>query len=409
MRRWVILVAVVLVAVVLVAVLAMGCAFTKVVIKEKVEEGDRIISLTEEEIEGFNEKFKPLILDRQDNVTVNIYSYFFTSFYDRPEDINIAQFLRHFQLGEEVTDEIEFEMLKADKGMPFNKDMTLADAQDRHVPIHKFPSDTINQVLQKYTGITLGDLSGEGVDNLVYLEDYDAYYNFTSDFAAGTFYCTHGERQGDIIRLYNERDDVRVTLTLKEYKDDLLFISHQRIEKEAEQIIEGDGIEGTENEISKEDMLKYIEEEIYIPGDAKKYLNKRELVGPNLLISDELRKIYDEYKETYNDGLLVDLQPIDLLRLYNKATEEENYETKINLLIIPEEISRDDFLREIENDQITRENESELLEKYKQFNGKVIEIIVNDGKAYVVIQGDGFWRFERNESRVWKLGWLSRQ
>jgi hypothetical protein len=50
-----------------------------------------------------------------------------------------------------------------------------------------------------------------------------------------------------------------------------------------------------------------------------------------------------------------------------------------------------------------------LLEKYRNFDGKVIEITVNENKAYVIIQGDGFWRFEKTENGVWKFGWLSRQ
>ena len=53
--------------------------------------------------------------------------------------------------------------------------MTLEYVRDRHVPIHKFTSDTINKVLQKYANITLDDLNGIGKD-LIYLNEYDAYY-----------------------------------------------------------------------------------------------------------------------------------------------------------------------------------------------------------------------------------------
>ena len=66
------------------------------------------------------------------------------------------------------------------------------------VPTHKITAKSVNEFLLKYTGITLDDLSGVGAEDVIYLAEYDSYYNFTSDFAAGTFNCTHGEREGDV-------------------------------------------------------------------------------------------------------------------------------------------------------------------------------------------------------------------
>lgn len=164
-----------------------------------------------------------------------------------------------------------------------------------------------------------------------------------------------------------------------------------------------------DNAITQKDSIKENEEDIYIPEDVKEYLQKKELNDPGLLINDELQPIYDKYKETFDDELLKGLQPIDILRLYNKAVEEDNLEVETNLIILPPEIKREDFLKEIQNDEVSKQNEKILLEKYRKFNGKVFEIIVNVNKAYVVIQGDGVWRFEKTKDGVWKFGWLSRQ
>lgn len=205
-----------LVAVTLIAAVAVGCTFTEA----KIEKSE-IIPLTAEEIEQYNKIFEPLIIDVQGNTVVNPRSHFLTSYYDRPEDINLAECLRYFPAENDVTDEAEFMALKEAANWPFGADMTM---ERMPVPVHKFSAGTVNGVLLKNMGITLDDLSGVGMDELIYLESYDAYYNFTSDFAAGSFVCTSGETQGDIIRLYSER----TTLTLKKHGDSFLFVSHQR-------------------------------------------------------------------------------------------------------------------------------------------------------------------------------------
>jgi len=206
-----------LIAVLLIAAVAVGCTFTGA-----KDNKNKIVPLTEKEVQRYNKIFEPLIFDEQGNDSPNPLSHFFTSYYDKPEDIDLPNFLRYFPPDEDVTDETEFKALKEAKNWPFGDDIAL---KRMPVPIHKFSAKTVNEALQKNMGITLDDLSGVGTKDLIYIKEYDAYYNFTSDFAAGIFYCTHGETQGDIVRLFNEF----VTLTLKKQGDDYLFISHQRI------------------------------------------------------------------------------------------------------------------------------------------------------------------------------------
>ena len=202
------------IAVVLVAAVAVGCTFTGA-----KSEDSQIVTLSADEVEEYNKTFESLLFDEQGNRSVNPLSYFLTSFYDRPADINLAEFLRYFP-SEAVTGEAEFEALKAAGNWPFGADMTFVGMP---VPIHRIPADTVNEALKKCMGITLGDLSGVGADELIYLKAYDAYYNFTSDFGAGNFVCTSGEREGDIIRLYGDT----VTLTLKLQSDGFWIVSHQ--------------------------------------------------------------------------------------------------------------------------------------------------------------------------------------
>lgn len=203
------------VAILLVAAVAVGCTITGA----KNVKSD-IVSLTADEVEEYNKAFQPLLPDEQGNPSINPLSHFFTSYYDRPEDINLADFLRYFSPQKRVTDEAEFEALKAAESWPFVADVTM---DGMPVPIHKFSAETVNEALEKHMGITLDDLNGVGMDDLIYLKEYDAYYNFTSDFAAGFFVCTRGEIHGDIVRLYGGT----AKLTLKNQDDGYLIISHQ--------------------------------------------------------------------------------------------------------------------------------------------------------------------------------------
>ncbi len=184
------------------------------------EENINIIPLTDIEIESFNESFKPILVDEQGIGYVNPISNFFTSYYDKPEDINLAEFLSYFTPDRDVQDGDEFDALKNEKNWPFGTDRGF---KSMPVPIHAFHVETINKELQKYMGITLDDINDIGTENLIFLEEYNAYYNFTSDFAAGVFQCTRGETEGNIVRLFSES----VTLTLRKHDDDYLILSHQ--------------------------------------------------------------------------------------------------------------------------------------------------------------------------------------
>jgi len=204
-----------LMALVLLMICAAGCTPTN-----REDDESQIVPLTAEELEHYKEIFEPTSTDEQGNLTINPLNHFFSSYYDKPEDINLAEFLRYYPIEEFVSDEAEFEALKNAENWPFGKDIT---RQEMPAPIHKFPADMVDEVLKQHMGIGLEDLSGVGMDELVYLEEYDAFYNFTSDAGFATFIPVSGEKEGDIVRLYSDN----AVLTLKIQDDGFLFVSHQ--------------------------------------------------------------------------------------------------------------------------------------------------------------------------------------
>lgn len=189
-------------------------------------DGTQGTALTADQIAQANAAFAETVTDAQGNDSVNPITCFFTSFYDKPQDINIDDFLRYFPYSENVSDGAEFAALKKLGNWPFDKDVAFADMP---VPISKYKAADIDKVLSEYAGITLGELGGAGLDQVCYLKEYDAYYNFTSDFGPGIFVCLRGEIDGDTVRLYGEAGGGGgAVLTLQKKDGRYLIVSYQQ-------------------------------------------------------------------------------------------------------------------------------------------------------------------------------------
>ena len=194
---------------------------------EKYKPDEEVVPLTQEQIEKANAALAPLIPNAEGDLDVNPVCCFFTSWYDKPEDLNFADFLRYLPGSVSVTDEKEFNALKKLDNWRFGQDATLGNMP---VPTHKYRSEVVDQVLWEYAGISLAALSGFGFDDVLYLEEYDAYYNFTSDFGLGMFNCTRGEIAGNFVRLYSDNGDGSVALlTLRNWEGKYYVVSHQLI------------------------------------------------------------------------------------------------------------------------------------------------------------------------------------
>ena len=108
---------------------------------------------------------------------------------------------------------------------PFNR---VARMEDMPVPIHRHTVSSINEVLTRWGGITTNDLDTAGV---CYLEEYDAYYTFTSDFNMFYFIAESGEQVGNYVYLRKsvENGNIAVlTLRLMPGTDEWQIVSHWR-------------------------------------------------------------------------------------------------------------------------------------------------------------------------------------
>lgn len=206
------------------AMLLSGCGQAE---KPPETEDNGPISLTAEEIEQVNEAFAATYTVDHATYATQI-SCFFTSYYERPEDINFREFMYLFSPEEILPDDSEeLQALSRLEDWPFGA----FEPDFLPVPIHKFSRADVDAALEKYMGITTADLThvNDNGPTLLYLEEYDAYYNFTSDFGPGIFRCVSGRRDGDRVILTGSRAE----LTLEQQADgSWYFVSHLPLEAE---------------------------------------------------------------------------------------------------------------------------------------------------------------------------------
>ena len=168
--------------------------------------------LTEAEIRQANEAF--FWMD-QNTGGVSEISCFFMSHYDNPKQIDLEAFLRYCPGSVDLTrdDAAEFQKVLRTAGVK-NPD-AFPTPEDYFVPTHKYMAEDISAILLQYSGITVEDIVNR--ENVVYLEEYDAFYNFTSDAGPGIFVCIGGEKTGDRIRFWSAEKDngLRDVLTVE--------------------------------------------------------------------------------------------------------------------------------------------------------------------------------------------------
>ena len=160
-------------------------------------------SLREEELAQFNEIYAAQATS-SDFLPV---SAFFTSLYDDATELEFAEFLRYYPADGALdsTDDAEFEALSKLPGFPWKAEdfgLETLTVNDLPTPTHRILRSSVDETLQKYAGITTADL--KNTEGVFYLPEYDAYYNFTSDFGPGVFVCVGGKRDGDVVRLWSD-------------------------------------------------------------------------------------------------------------------------------------------------------------------------------------------------------------
>ena len=179
--------AVVIVA--LVTAVAVGCTFTGA--NQPTEEPNTTpVPLTEEELSFFQENYFS---------GTSITNQFLTSLYTSPENIDLRQlFYNGTSLPGAMSDQ-EYQLLAEN----------YPDAY-LEVDCAKLPVQDMDAILEQYTGLHFADTQKLGMDGMMYLKEYDAYYEFHSDTNAMGVELTGGFRRGDQVSLYYE--DKMVTL-----------------------------------------------------------------------------------------------------------------------------------------------------------------------------------------------------
>ena len=64
------------------------------------------------------------------------------------------------------------------------------------------PTKTITEILTKYAGITVEEMHTDWLKDALYIPETDCFYTFSSDFGPGTFLSCYGEKDGDIVTLW---------------------------------------------------------------------------------------------------------------------------------------------------------------------------------------------------------------
>ena len=141
--------------------------------------------LTQEEQEQVNSAFD-LFADETRAAACIVNSY-----YTDATELDVGALLRNFPTAEGATQK-EFTALREKYGSDFLFS-EFENISDMPVPVHRYRVEDIDAALRRYAGIGHDDLTGRSLEQpLMYLEETDSYYNFTSDFGLLGFHCTGG-------------------------------------------------------------------------------------------------------------------------------------------------------------------------------------------------------------------------
>lgn len=186
--------------------------------------------LTEEELAQAEEAFHSRVHPSDRSLELGC---FFTSTYADVTELDLKEFLFYYFFESQLLedgDAEEFLALAALPGFPFTEVLEDEGPLPSGVPapIHRIPRSAVDKTLETYAGITTADL--KNTENVLYLPDYDAYYNFTSDYGPGWFQPVEGARDGDTVRLRSQPmghmgTQVVQELTLREEGDRWLIRS----------------------------------------------------------------------------------------------------------------------------------------------------------------------------------------
>ena len=158
-------------------------------------------------------------------------SCFFTSRYSDPRDMAAGEFLYYCpdQGVLEAGDEEEFGIVQEKLDWRIGEDNHLATIDEMPVPCHRLSRSYINEILTKYAGITVEEMHTDWLKEVFYIPETDCFYAFSSDFGPGMFLPCYGEKNGDIVTLWeapNTESGVSDMLVLQKSGENWHILSH---------------------------------------------------------------------------------------------------------------------------------------------------------------------------------------
>ncbi len=185
---------------------------------------ENAVRLNDNELDYFNSSFFVSGSDIYDEHSLPL--RFLTSFYNIPEDIDMYELCYNGFSHDSTIISPEEASLLAEKGIDANLD------------VRKITAGEIDDILREYTGISLKDSKGKGLERFIYLPEYNAYYISTGDVNQAIKYTvTAGYRtdDGEYVLWYdlNENkstdENQYAKVTLKKEDDRYIFVSNKKI------------------------------------------------------------------------------------------------------------------------------------------------------------------------------------
>ena len=180
--------------------------------------------LTEEEIAWFNEAFFSMEMQFVDDLAVrNIRNMFLFQEYESVKDIQLDLLLREGVGYIQYPSEAELN--------DFYAQLEIGSGGD----VFRIDRKAAEEAFLENTGLTIDETAKNGMENLIYLKKYDAYYHGHNDTAYSLYKVSEGVRldDGTVMLLYREntRADppIKGIVTLQPQGDSYWFVSNSHI------------------------------------------------------------------------------------------------------------------------------------------------------------------------------------
>ncbi len=182
--------------------------------------------LTSEEIQRFNQ-----VIQKSNNEVLasmeigstkvdNPLAFFLTSYYEKPEEMDMGQFTFYIPRESYLTsvDQVEYQSLSEVNSLQWE------DIEDVITPFGRIPYTTVEKYLNDYMNLSIDDMTNMG--SATYSDKYKNFYSGASDVWKSNFVCTYGTRDGNIITLGNDFE----TLTVEKRGDNYYILSFLPVE-----------------------------------------------------------------------------------------------------------------------------------------------------------------------------------